>query len=312
MLDHKVLEAAATWYVQLNATVPNQADLSGWERWMAQDARHAQAWARVQKLQQQLGVLPCDVALPTLAGARARRRAVVKVLGLLLVTSATGLSLHASEPWPARLAQMRTGKGERRLVQLADGGRMTLNTDSAVDVSYTERLREVHLYHGEILIETAHDPAGRAFIVHTAQGSIRALGTRFVVRGDADSCQVRVLEHAVELRPALAPQQMLRLGAGQQADFDRQQLGQPHPLGPDSDAWVHGMLSVPDWPLHALVSELQRYRPGILSCSEAVANLRVTGGFRLDDTDIILQNLASSLPIRVRYLTRYWVRIEAA
>ena len=34
------------------------------------------------------------------------------------------------------------------------------------------------------------------------------------------------------------------------------------------------------------------------------------GAFRIDDTDTILQNLGASLPVKVRYLTRYWVSVE--
>lgn len=84
------------------------------------------------------------------------------------------------------------------------------------------------------------------------------------------------------------------------------------PLADASDAWTRGMLMALDWPLRRLVAELGRYRPGYLACSEAVGNLRVTGAFRLDDTDTVLENLATSLPVRVQSLTRYWVRIDAA
>ncbi|MCO7631037.1 FecR domain-containing protein [Pseudomonas guariconensis] len=312
MLERKVLETAATWYVQLNAAPPGQADHAGWQAWLEQDERHARAWARVEKLQRQLGTLPEEIALPALAGVRARRRAVAKVLGLLLATGATSWGLQVIEPLSSRLAQYRTHKGERRHVHLADGGRLEINTNSALDVLYGATLREVRLHHGEVLIQTAADTAQRPFIVHTPQGSIRALGTRFSVRSEGQRCLVQVTAHAVELRPAQSPSRLLRLDAGQQAWFDDHRLDVPSPLPDDSDAWVRGMLMVVDWRLRDLVVELGRYRPGLLACSDAVADLRVSGAFRLDDSDRILENLATSLPIRVRYLTRYWVRIEAA
>jgi transmembrane sensor len=37
--------------------------------------------------------------------------------------------------------------------------------------------------------------------------------------------------------------------------------------------------------------------------------LRVTGSFRLDDTDRILTLLAASLPLEVQMRTRYWVTL---
>ncbi|MNP76505.1 fec operon regulator FecR [compost metagenome] len=50
----------------------------------------------------------------------------------------------------------------------------------------------------------------------------------------------------------------------------------------------------------------------MLRCAEGIADLRLSGAFRIDDTDTILENLSASLPVKVRYLTRYWVSIEAA
>ena len=78
-----------------------------------------------------------------------------------------------------------------------------------------------------------------------------------------------------------------------------------------ADAWTQGMLTVIEWRLADFVSELRRYRPGVLRCADAVADLRLSGAFRVDDTDTLLENLGASLPVKVRYLTRYWVSIEA-
>lgn len=311
MLERKILQAAATWYVQLHAAPPSEAERLGWQAWLAQDARQAQAWARVEKLQRQLGHLPEEVALPTLAGVRARRRAVAKVLGLLLAAGATGWGLHIIEPISSRMAQQRTAKGERRHLRLADGGVMDINTDSAVDIRYGAGLREIQVHRGEVLIQTAADPQGRPFVVHTPQGSVRALGTRFSVRSEGQQSVVQVLEHAVEVRPAAAANRLMRLEAGQRIAFNRERVDAPEPGARDSDAWVRGMLMAVEWRLVDLVAELQRYRSGRLLCSDAVAGLRVSGGFRLDDTDTVLENLAASLPVRVHYLTRYWVRIDA-
>ncbi|MCU1724040.1 FecR domain-containing protein [Pseudomonas sp. 5P_5.1_Bac1] len=312
MLDRNVLEAAATWYVQLSAAPAGDRERAAWQAWLAKDARHAEAWAQVERLQRQFAVLSPEVALPALAGVRARRRAVTKVLGILLAAGATGAAVFTVEPLSSRMAQYHTGKGERRHLQLADGSQMTLNTDSAVDVNFSSELSEIRLHRGEVLLETASDPARRPLLVHTPEGSVRALGTRFSVFSHDGRSDVRVFEHAVELRPSQAPSAVLRLDAGQQSSFDRRRLGPAGVVPVASDAWTNGMLMTLDWRLADVVRELGRYRPGYLACAEAVSGLRVTGAFRLDDTDTVLANLAGALPIRVRYLTRYWVRIEAA
>lgn len=312
MLDREVLQAAATWYVNLSADPTCEDERKAWRLWLAQDVRHAEAWTQVEQLQQRMALLSPDTALPALADVRARRRAVNKVLGLLLMTGAGGASLLAVEPLSARMAQYRTAKGERRQLQLADGSQMTLNTDSAVDVHYGNQLREIRLHHGELLLQTASDPARRPLLVHTAQGSVRALGTRFSVYSHDGRSDVQVFEHAVELRAADNPGTVLHLEAGQQASFDARSILPARALDDSSDAWTRGMLVALDWPLRRVLDELARYRRGYLACSDAVAHLRVTGALRLDDTDTVLQNLANALPIRVQSLTRYWVRIDAA
>ena len=60
-----------------------------------------------------------------------------------------------------------------------------------------------------------------------------------------------------------------------------------------------------------VIDELARYRPGVLQCDAASARLRVSGTFRLDSTDAVLANLQATLPIQVKYFTRYWVSVKS-
>ncbi|MCY1306948.1 Protein FecR [compost metagenome] len=63
-------------------------------------------------------------------------------------------------------------------------------------------------------------------------------------------------------------------------------------------------------PLGQFLAELARHRPGLLRCSDDVAELLLTGVFPLADTDSILAALERSLPVRVSYRTRYWVSVQ--
>jgi ferric-dicitrate binding protein FerR (iron transport regulator) len=49
-----------------------------------------------------------------------------------------------------------------------------------------------------------------------------------------------------------------------------------------------------------------------LSCTAQVADLRLSGVFRLDDTDKLLAILPQTLPVQLRYRTRWWVTLERA
>ena len=311
VLDHKTLEAAATWYVQLNSSAPNAAQRQAWSDWVAANPAHAQAWARVERLQSQFSSLPQEVALPTLVGVRARRRAVLKTLALLLAAGTAGWTLKDSTAVQGALAQYHTSKGQRRELRLSDGSTLNMNTDSAVDISYDSGLRLIRLRRGEILIQTASDPANRPFVVHTSEGQVRALGTRFSVRSDGATSEVSVMEHAVEVRASSNPSVPFRLEAGQRVEFTRDEITMPTPVPPGAGAWAQGMLTVIEWRLGDFITELSRYRHGFVRCADSIAHLRLSGAFRIDDTDTILENLGVSLPVKVKFLTRYWVSIEA-
>jgi transmembrane sensor len=309
-LDHATLEAAARWYVDLRGEVPNAATREAHRRWLERDPRHMQAWERLARLQDKLEQVTPGIARPTLSSARAKRRDVLKVLSILLMAGGAGTLAWNTTPLPTLMADQRTGTGERRRMRLADGSQLQLNTATAVDIRYSADLREVRLLAGEIQIETARDEQARPFVVHTAEGSIRSLGTRFVVRRDADRTLVSVQAHAVEVRCANLADAAVRVDAGQQLSFRQDAIDPLQRATPQADAWTRDMLVVNDWQLGDFVRELQRYRPGHLGCDPAVAALRISGAFHLASTDTILDNLTSTLPVRIRRFSRYWASVE--
>jgi transmembrane sensor len=228
----------------------------------------------------------------------------------LLAVGGSGWLATEHLPYQAMLADQRTATGQRRHMRLDDGSQLDLNTDSAVDIAFSADLRLIRLHRGEIQVDTASD--SRPFIVEAPQGSVRALGTRFVVRCGPTFTDVCVLDKAIELRPLNHPSRVQRLNAGQQAHFDRDQISAVTPSPAGVGAWSQGMLTVIEWRLGDFIAELSRYRRGVLRCAPSVASLRLSGAFRIDDTDTILENLSQSLPVSVRFVTRYWASVEAA
>ncbi|QLF93340.1 FecR domain-containing protein [Pseudomonas sp. ABC1] len=309
--DLETLESAAQWYVDLYLQPADPQVREAHEHWLLSDPRHRQAWARVEKLQAKLGNLPPALARPALDNAREKRRATLKVLALLLTTGGVAsLGLYSS-PIQRRLADLHTDVGQRLQRRLEDGSLLQLNSASALDLRYSASLRELYLHSGEICVETATDPAGRPFIVQTPQGTLRALGTRFLVRSEDGRTTLDVLQHAVEARP-LDSEHTMRVEAGQRLHFDRQGTRPVETLPAHSDAWTHGQLIASDWRLGDFLDELSRHRPGYLGYASDVAGLRISGAFQLADSDTVLDNLSHTLPIRVRRFSRYWTRVEAA
>lgn len=69
------------------------------------------------------------------------------------------------------------------------------------------------------------------------------------------------------------------------------------------------MLYADDARLGDFVRDLARYRPGVLRCAPEIADLRISGAYRLADTDAVLALLQEALPVRVVQRTRWWVSV---
>jgi transmembrane sensor len=320
-MNKAALREAAQWFAQLGSGAATERDCRDWNAWLDAHPDHRWAWRQVEALQGRLQSVPGKLSAATFriaasdAGSdrrRVSRRNALKGLGAVLVCgSAVALGAQGARRrgW---FDDYRTAVGERREIILADGSTLILNTDTAVDVDFAPDRRLVRLRTGEILIETAADPVPmqRPFIVETTQGDIRALGTRFTVRQYGGWTDVTVLQDAVEIRPAAAAWNAAIVQAGRQAGFSAGEIRPPRPAADPQAAWTRGMLIADDWRLADLVVEIGRYRPGWLICDPAVADLRISGAFPIQDTDVALAAIERALPVRTVRRTRYWVDIE--
>lgn len=329
VLDRSVARQAALWLVRLHDAHVSAADLAACARWRAAHPDHEHAWQRAERIGSKLNGLPGGIALQSLGrGNRMERRAVLKTL-LLFMTLPAGYATYQAArhtlPWELWVAGLRTTTGERRTVTLADGSELILNTNSAVDVRFDAGQRLLILHAGEILVQTARDPlvqkeaaTGRPFVVRTRQGNIRALGTRFIVSAadthpdPTPATSVTVLEHAVEIRPAIDAGQARVFEAGRQVSFTASTIAAPQPADPYAAAWVQGRLVVNAMRLDDFLAQLSRYRRALLRCEPQIAGLRISGAFQLDNIDGILDALPDTLPVAVLYRSRYWVTVIPA
>lgn len=233
----------------------------------------------------------------------------MQLLTALVVAGGSAAWLREPTLWQDLASDETTAVGERRSLTLADGTTLRLNTGSAVNIAFSNERRVVQLVRGEIWVQTAADVLHRPFLVQTEAGSVRAIGTRFTVRA-AGVVNVNVLQGAVELRPADAPNQAQLLQAGETGDFTRTQASQARPMADGTGAWADGVLVASQMRLDDFLAELGRYRRGRLGCDPALAALRVSGVYPLDNTDHILAALTSALPVEVHTFTRYWVTLR--
>lgn len=307
-----VLDAAIEWQLSLDDG-NDEARHEAFAHWLAADEEHARAWAQLDTLNRHFNIAPGPARKALEQSPGTLRRGLRKLgAGLASLVIACGLALLVGERYPQLdywLADQRTATGEQRDVRLADNTLIRLNTHSAIDVRFDERQRRVVLQDGEILIETGSPNDPRPFIVETSDGRMRALGTRFLVRREADATVLSVLKSAVAANTWGKPDERI-LREGQQARLTRNGLGPLAALPAGVDAWTRGMLVVDDQRLADMLAELGRYRVGHLGVDPQVADLRITGSFPLNDTDLALKALLPTLPVRIEQHTQWWVTVS--
>lgn len=317
VIDPAVVERATEWMARLWSETATDKDQAACARWRAEHPHHELAWRRLQSFESKFDSVPAQVARHALqepaAAAYLNRRRALQLLGLMATAGGLAYLARGSDAWQLASAGHRTDTGEIREITLPDGTKVMLASASAIDVQFDDEERLVVLRTGEILVTTAPDSASsyRPFRVRGRDGTVRALGTRFSLRQDADHSHVSVFEGAVEVRPTRAPDLVMRIDAGQGATFSGREVQAISPVSQNEAAWARGILVADNMPLEELVAELGRYRTGLLRCDAEVAGLRVNGVFSLRDTDRALHNLSLALPVEAVSRTKYWVTVRA-
>ncbi|QDQ88815.1 DUF4880 domain-containing protein [Alcaligenaceae bacterium SJ-26] len=311
-----VLDTAIEWRLRLDDSVDTEQASNvrrQFEHWLHASPAHLDAWALLDSgLGRTMG--PLRTALTGSDGTlrnsllhpeRMRRRFMRRALALGAVGSGLAWFVHRQVPLPNLLADLGTGTAQRSQHTLPDGTEILLDARSRVDLRFDGRQRLVHLLAGAIQVRTGADMT-RPFLVATAQGQVQALGTEFMVRQETGASQVLVQRDRVQVQ-ALSGRQV-DLQAGQGVRFRADGIDAVRTDMQGDSAWQDGLLEVNDRALPEVIDTLRAYYPGVLRVSPAVAGIRVSGVFPLDDPMRALRALAHTAPIEVRRYTP-WVML---
>lgn len=310
---------AATWFARLRADDVAESDRRAWQHWMAADARHRAAYERIERLWSAAGEHAQHPQIAerlrdavAVAPAAPKRRSRTRVgwasyawgagalAAVLAVVAVVPRWLERTVPETAYVTQV----GESRTIALDDGSRVSMDTDSRLVVDFSGAERRIVLDRGRAYFRVAK--AKRPFLVHTEDGSVRAVGTEFEVYRRNDTIEVALVEGRVALLAASsadAPQAALgMLEPGQKARFGkRQPLHRLAAVAPGAlPTWLSGKLVFEDQALSAAVAEFNRYsRRRMVLGGEQVARLRVSGVFRSDDPHAFVEALEELYPVAV-------------
>jgi transmembrane sensor len=312
------LEAAAAWRVRL-AEQDMRSSLE-FSAWLASDPRNPAAWMQVQDrwtvfsehaTAPEVIELRCEaLAHAHEAGrgrwVRSKRFAITRSLGIaaaILVVAVGGLLM-----WTRQSDVYSTRAGERRVVTLADGSQIALDSRSEVRVRFSPHARELTLASGQARFDVAHD-VERPFTVTADGHEVIATGTSFNMDLFGPSLLVTLIEGHVSVastpgsaEPARIDTDFPRinLDAGEQVIFSPQappsvarvNLGQ-------ATAWENGEVVFENDTLSTVVARINRYaRHGVVIADTQTSQLRISGVFHTGDIDGFVHTIVDYLPVR--------------
>jgi transmembrane sensor len=322
------LAEAAAWRVRL-AEGDHESSLEH-SAWIAADARNAAAWKQVQEpwtLFSEQAIAPEIIERRWLALAhaheagrgrwvRSKRFAIAHRLGI--AAGVVALAVGGLLFWTRQPDVYSTRVGERRVVTLADGSQITLDSKSEVRVSYSAHARELTLASGQARFDVAHD-VERPFSVTADGHEVIATGTSFNVDLFGPSLLITLIEGHVVVSSASPDQPVngppvttagenaadgsvarVSLDEGEQVVFSR--TAPPSIVRVNTaqaTAWENGEVMFENDSLSNVVARVNRYaRHGLVTVDRQSSELRISGVFHTGDIDGFVNTMVSYLPVR--------------
>lgn len=320
----RALAEAAEWFAEWQAGELSATERQRWQAWRDANDTHRWAWQQVEGVSRRftdnLGKDERQTADSVISLARQRRRGRRHLLGGLVslaLVSVLTAALWQSTPLPRLVQQWgadyHTATGEVFRIVLEDGTQVWLSSASALNVDYDQEQRRLALVTGEVLIETGKD-AERPFYLDTRSARLTPLGTRFSVGEQPSGELLAVFDGAVAIQTLGDAQHVSQrqvVTAGQQAHYAADRIGELTPAEGRREAWANGILLAENMSLQTFAAALSRHHRGRLEVDPAVADFTLLGAFPLNDLERTLNMVETTLPVKVRRIMPWWIKIEA-
>ena len=335
--DDRVLDEASMWLVKLESGLDAE-QTNALKAWLAIPIHRdtflemVALWDKMSVLNELADIVPhapesSDKTVTHLANLRWKRPVAIAASLLLVgVLSFQGFEFFSSQPQNNDIAQVAryslqasTKPGEHKSISLEDGSTLWLNTNSQVNIAFTDTSRTIELLRGELHIEVAKDKQ-RPLNVLAAGKAIQAVGTAFNVQYHRGDLELVVTEGVVEVASytltqddgnrLLAPVIKSTNNAMTLVQGQKSVLSLPNstvePISPQDIAndlsWREGKIVFRGETLINVIEEVSRYTDKTVVLGDtSLANLQVAGLFNTNDVDALIATLADNLQISTDY-----------
>jgi transmembrane sensor len=294
---NRIEAAAARWVARREAGTLEPHDAAAFEAWCAEDPRHLGALVRLEAVNASLGRVAALQGIEP--DAKGFKRYWIPAAAAALVAGVMGLRQMSQPPAsPADNRIIATRLGEQYRTALKDGSLVELNTASRIAIDLEPKERRIRLVAGEAAFEVVKDPQ-RPFIVDTALGTVRAIGTVFSVRVD-HGLEVLVSEGVVSVERN--GKQVALVSAGERYSITSSGNALRSSRNPDeikrSLVWREGKLAFAGQTLGQAAQEFNRYNVVRIEIADPIVGaMRFGGYFRATDPQGFASALEKSLPV---------------
>ena len=318
-------ELAAAWFALMRGPEAERSRVA-FDAWLARNTLHRESYSRIAEVFS-LGKGLAGPTKPTVGGHKVLVRqtkpaiAIVAMIaigvsGAALWTQSNGRLRSPAYPATTSIAlrrdtmrgKVQTVVGQIRTIRLADGSRLTLDTNTAVAINFDGSRRQLRVLKGRARFNVTHEK--RPFLVTAAAGTVTAHGTLFDVGIQANGAvHVRLLRGAIDV--ALSDRHSgrggrelsKRLAPGQDIVFTNNVLMPAQTIAaPIDERWPSAELNCDHLTLSAVAAQANRYSTNHIAFGETrLGLLQVSGTFRIDDPEKLAAHLAALFDLRVEH-----------
>ncbi|MCS3472242.1 transmembrane sensor [Pseudomonas sp. JUb42] len=303
------VQEAIDWMAHQRSGCFDPQQQQSFERWLAADRQHQEAW---QQLQQRLqatfaGVEGVSGRMLAKDPPLHRRTFLRGALGLGGLAAGSYCLTRPGWQLAGLRADLNTGTAQRERITLPDGSSLLLNAQSAVNLDFERRKRDVELLDGGVIADV--QAADRElFRLCSRLGTASLAEGRCMMMLFPGETRVWALHNSVLVTHRDGSRMTLAQGQGARlTSAGIEGVGTP---AVSAAAWSQGMLEARDQSLASVIEALRPYHRGVLSLSADAGQLKISGLFSLDHSDQALAAMADVLPLRIERFLGLWTRMS--
>lgn len=283
--EEEMRDQAIHWLLRQRAGDMTAMEWEELTHWLEADAAHAHMLDQLVASDEALSALDTETVSPPAAISAANDNPISRYIQFAMA-SAAALVL-AVLIWPASegpAGSFVTQPGEVQIVALTDEVTMTLNGDSAVEVSEGEPTVEIERGEVAFAIQSEEPSALR---VKVADLVLADYGTIFNVSLSDETVSVSVAEGIVAVNPDA---QNVQIAAGEQIQkaLDSPTLERSAVARDLVGAWREGRLEFDNTPIADALLQLRRSKGLEIKIAPRHSNVRLTGSLSLSNEEAVI------------------------